>query len=539
EQAIDYKDSAIRIKICKAMLWAWEHKNIIIAVILGIIILLTVIFGVIVPNIKNHKETVKSSSATVEKAESQEVTNVTTDTAVTTIKSETTVVTESDSTETAQMEDLIPEGALYRLVDIGSLYDTIRINDNLICSPKYIQNDEYWVSQINLDFIDINENKILGTVSLPTDFNISKIYALEGNALVKIVSENYDYESDSYIIYVATVYDDFKLEIVEDPLIKDLCFERYGHKIVEWDNDVLCADNVLDIIVPGYSDVNDVYGKNTKWQTYMFPIDKNRFVYRTNGYERIPGFGIYDFSTNVAKDVPNSDDLIPLEGVHNGKIYSVKSSWDGFGSEIYVTDINTLETKFFTDFPFSSSDSEHFAYVKYYMSKKGDYILAVKDGYEVDRAICLIDTDSAEIISTYDVPDELSFGGTGFFIDDTNVALAGYSNNNSKLIIFDLQSLLSADITDFTFTSTDNFEVTSTSSEENFYDVYDYGYVNVGSDTLNVRSGPSKNNDKVGTLADGATVYIWFYEDGWYYIYYENDGYDLYGYVSSEFVELY
>ena len=70
-----------------------------------------------------------------------------------------------------------------------------------------------------------------------------------------------------------------------------------------------------------------------------------------------------------------------------------------------------------------------------------------------------------------------------------------------------------------------------------YYEVYQYGYVNIDSDTLNVREEPSTGAKKIGSLADGAAVYIYSYIDGWYYIYYEDN--ELYGYVSSEFINLY
>lgn len=84
---------------------------------------------------------------------------------------------------------------------------------------------------------------------------------------------------------------------------------------------------------------------------------------------------------------------------------------------------------------------------------------------------------------------------------------------------------------------TSDSDGTSGDSYDSYYDVYQYGYVNIDSDTLNVREEPSTGAKKIGSLADGAEVYIYSYTDGWYYIYYEKN--ELYGYVSSEFINLY
>ncbi|MDE5859174.1 MAG: hypothetical protein K2H23_02095, partial [Oscillospiraceae bacterium] len=135
-------------------------------------------------------------------------------------------------------------------------------------------------------------------------------------------------------------------------------------------------------------------------------IDENRFVYRTAGYESLPSFGIYDFSHGTATDVPDSRDLVPL-GVHGGKIYSIKTAWDGFGTELYTTDPDTLETEFFMDCPIEIKGND---FVEYAMPESGSYIAVKYLPAEEDSSAQLygIDPDTKEFIAE-DIPDELKY----------------------------------------------------------------------------------------------------------------------------------
>ena len=347
-------------------------------------------------------------------------------------ESETTVheEAEADPTETAS----VPLNALYRFVDMDFSLIPLLVSDELICVPRNSNAGEPMLKyQYDLDFIDINENKTVNTVSLPKGFFPDHIFAGSGNVLARIYSETFDSEMQDYLISAAIIYDDFSFDIVDNPTARDFYFEHYGHKISKWDIDLVCVDDEPEVIVPGYRKENDEYGFYTEFQMYMFPIDENRFVYRTGGYERLPGFGIYDFRTKTASNVPDSTDLIPI-GVHDGKIYSVKSAWDGFGSELYITDIETLETSFFMDFPYKLELNDH---VNYYMPESGEYILAFRNGYEITSVIYMIDPDTGEITKTYDdVPQNFDFYGSGFFIDENRIAFVGTSDREDKLLVF-------------------------------------------------------------------------------------------------------
>ena len=517
-----------------------KHVPIIIAAIVGVILLCVLLFVVVVPNIKDNNETDQSPSAAVWETEAAPEKDADDDDAQESAdrsdadaapeadpEAQEPAASEPESSETEKAKkDPIPDGPAYRLVDVDSLNSSALVDNGIICSSRYIDDTR----QAAFDFIDINKNEILGTVILPGRFYGSKVYASGKGYLAKIVSQIYDYDNYTSDYSVAVVHDDFSVDIIENADAAAVSFEHYGHKIARWGTDIVCVDNGFEVIVPGHLDKSE-YGFGTRTQIYMFPIDENRFVYRTAGFEATPGFGIYDFTTGTANFVPDSEYRFPM-AVHKGKIYSSESYWDGYGSKLYTTDINTLETEFFMDFPFTASDRANFAYVTYYMPENGRYIAAVKDGYKVDKAIYLINPDSAEIVAAYDVPSGMSFYGSGFFTDSVSIALDGYYNNSEGLIVFDIRQFPP-------YTAPENEpSVTSQDSDVSFYDVYDYGYVSVDSEFLNVRSGPSTNDEKIGSLADGAMVYIYFYYDGWYSIYYENDGYELYGYVSSEFVKM-
>lgn len=321
-----------------------------------------------------------------------------------------------------------------RFVDTPSIFSNFLVGDNLMCAIKF-NNGDPLVPQTELEFIDINDNKVVNTVSLPPDFSIHDIYTRSENVLMQIISETFDNEKMTLVNSAAIIYDDFTIELIDDPTVKDICFEHYGHKISDWGTDIVCLDSgEPETIVAGSQQDNDEWGFFTRSQAYMFPIDENRFVYRTYGYESLPGFGIYDFRTNTAKDVPGSENLIP-KGIHDGKIYSAKGAWDGFGREVYVTDIENLETSFFMDFPYALGLNET---VSYYMPESGKYILILfrpADILSKTHKIYIADADTGEIKITYNIPEQIH-DSIGFFIGES-FAITGDVQRETKLIIFD------------------------------------------------------------------------------------------------------
>lgn len=182
--------------------------------------------------------------------------------------------------------------------------------------------------------------------------------------------------------------------------------------------DIIDADSG-EILVAGNDDTSELKATSIK---YYFPIDENRFVYRTMGYEKLPGFGIYNFSAGKASDVPDSKDLIPL-GIHGGKIYSVKTRWDGYGTELHITDTETLETEFFMDCPITVEPND---YVEYVTQGNGDFIAMrylPEDG-DSSAVLYIIDPDTQEFISE-NIPDDFKYysltrSGDALFINTLN-----------------------------------------------------------------------------------------------------------------------
>nr|MDE7289487.1 hypothetical protein [Oscillospiraceae bacterium] len=102
-----------------------------------------------------------------------------------------------------------------------------------------------------------------------------------------------------------------------------------------------------EVLVEGFNDAETELGLASKWFDYKFQIDDDRFVYRTCGFESMPGFGYYDFTTGKAADFPDSEDFMPI-GYHNGKIYAELTAWDGMcQGELRTFDTETLESKLF------------------------------------------------------------------------------------------------------------------------------------------------------------------------------------------------
>lgn len=259
---------------------------------------------------------------------------------------------------------------------------------------------------------DTEENKLLKTIDLPDGYMTEdRIYGAGGGALCKYIISNTVWEEDGYVtVYraVLTIYSDLGYEIFQDydGAPQNRSFECCGHNIAEWEGDIIDTDSG-DIIVEGYDDAgeNDFYRTNLNRTriSYDFPIDENRFVFNTLGHESLPSFGIYDFSTGTSADVPNSRDLVPI-GVHGGKIYSVKTVWSGIGEEIYVTDIQTLETEFFAEQPFNAGIDD---YAVYAMPESGSYIAALFTPHDTEQPEILygIDPDTKEVVSA-ELPNE-------------------------------------------------------------------------------------------------------------------------------------
>ena len=335
------------------------------------------------------------------------ITESVSETAVTT---EAATVTETATTAVTEAEH---EQEQFRKVYTGDSWQLYSLGDGIVCAP----------TSECINFVNTDTGEFIVSISIPDDFgSVGKVVKGSGDVLARVICDGYDYSTTppTYYADAIIVKDDYTYETIYNCEPADVSFEACGHNIAEWGLDIVDTDSG-EVIVVGYIEEGDQYGLHTQWNEYEFDIDENRFVYRIGGYESLPGFGIYDFSTGTATTVPESRDLIP-KGYHNGKIYSVKTAWDGFGTQLYVTEIETLETEFFMDFPFELNSP--YDYIEYYMPENGEYILIYKYAYTDGNNVTFpaqvykINPDTAEIENMYEFPKEYMFTDSGLMIDD-------------------------------------------------------------------------------------------------------------------------
>lgn len=325
----------------------------------------------------------------------------------------------TDSTqnpEIAETEEKHISGISQRLFDFGSLNPETEgeetaignafIRDNIFCIDYSILSADRMSYSYQLRFYDIDGNRLLKTIDVPAGYDLMEFAEGGDGTLYKVLLYNsvLDEKSGEYITEsaVMTVNNDFSYDIAESGSEPYFPIECCGHNIKEQDPDIIDADSG-EVLAAGKAAEDGDEFSGTR-QMYYFPVDENRFVYRTVANESLPSFGIYDFSAGTATDVPESKDFIPL-GVHGGRIYSVKTAWDGFGTELYVTDTETLETEFFMDFPDEVKTND---YIEYAMPENGDFIAMKYQPYDEDKpaVLYMIDPDTKEYF-TEDIPESL------------------------------------------------------------------------------------------------------------------------------------
>lgn len=192
------------------------------------------------------------------------------------------------------------------------------------------------------------------------------------------VYTDYDFKSDDDSYY------GWRQHIHELPGGRKISISEYG--------------NIREI-GSGYLLLNAVYdgpdSKGNVYYRYKFSVDGNRFVYDMLGWEWIWGIGVYDFTTGEARDVPDTYNYAPM-GYHDGKIYSYCSHYDDTDNIIYVTDINTLETK-----PLFELD-EHDMVYDYEMTSDGRFFLNTEySPKDHTFTVILRSTDTFEVVKEY------------------------------------------------------------------------------------------------------------------------------------------
>lgn len=311
------------------------------------------------------------------------------------------------------------EGVSYKIFNYSALdpaedngwsYNNLFFKDGILCLNYLMSSsDVAYSEEYQLRFYNTEENKFLAAVDIPKGWRIDeRLPAAEDGELCRFALYHYIYSEDGDSVReieqsVLTVRNDFSSDITGGLTANDRAVSVCGHNVTDWENDVIDADSGR-VLVEGYDGASE-YDLYATSQRYMFPIDENRFVYYTAGYERIPGFGIYDFSAGTATDVPNSNSLFPI-GIHSGKVYSLKTEWDSFGcgDTIFVTDTETLETELFMENPVSAGTSYN---ADYEMSEGGGLIVMKcdPDDENLPAQIYLIDTDTKEL-TVCDIPEE-------------------------------------------------------------------------------------------------------------------------------------
>lgn len=310
------------------------------------------------------------------------------------------------------------------------------IKDNIFCTDYTIIPDKGSEEPVvfQLRFYDTAENELLAVINIPEGWVPYEMIPNAGGDLLcrYVISYSFFNEDSGFFdtdYRTVTVRSDFTYDISDGYTPQDSSFECCGHNIAERDPDIVDADSG-DILVAGKAVTSDDDFSGTR-QMYYFPVDENRFVYRTIGYESLPGFGIYDFTEGTATDVPDSKDLIPL-GIHGGKIYSVKTAWDGFGTELYTTDTETLETEFFMDCPLTLRAND---YVEYAMPESGNYIAFKYLPANEDASALLygIDPDTKKYTAAA-VPEELKY----YSLTRSSGDCVTISNNNDRILIAEI-----------------------------------------------------------------------------------------------------
>lgn len=310
------------------------------------------------------------------------------------------------------------------------------VNGNIICSFCKLTNSNGTASVRVIRFYDIDSGTVAATVPMPDNYTNFEFIGGGEDILCKghfteyKEDENGAYQEDSVI----TVKNDYSYEFSEYTP-QNAALPIGGHNIAEWYIDIIDADRDMTLMEGSEGDNSDgTLFSGYRYHVYMFPIDENRFVYLTGGKEYIPCFGIYDFRTDTCTDIQDTEDMRPI-GIHDGKIYSTLAPWDKTASDIYVTDIDTLETVKLAESPRVLGDRTE---MYYFMPESGERIFYV---YQSNSSIpCgvigIIDPDTGKILKECDVPHVDEFYSQ-LYLKDENTAVI-ISDRMDKALIIDM-----------------------------------------------------------------------------------------------------
>ena len=294
-------------------------------------------------------ETLSASSATTNTETEDTTTTVTTTATSATTAAEATVPEETTTEETTAVtepkppEPVIPPDVM--TIDVGKAYEgekyyidcTILDDENILVLYQFHNGIGGFVKcyAAAAKIFGISDGEEKAHIDIPltnADFCTVEsaewynFYRTKNNAS-DVCCAIYSCENGGNCTTETVIYNDFTYESKEfgDRL-------SYYGSVIRTAGDHMARisryDNFYDM-ESGEIILNSIYegdeSKGNHNYSYEFPIDENSFVYSVWGYEWTYGFGIYDYTTGEARDVPYSFDSEAI-GAHNGKIYFW--SWD-------------------------------------------------------------------------------------------------------------------------------------------------------------------------------------------------------------------
>lgn len=341
----------------------------------------------------------------------------------------TTAKAEEPSEESPKVKIILPPQA--KTVKLGDFYEKNIGVSCLVGDSGIVDSNTIYV-KYTLDVTDEKTDKIVfheeirlfdiksGTEKLHIVLPEGKRFSIaekccNDNILCRF--QEYDYYK-KITPTVAEVYDDYSCKIFKTT--SNLPVLSCGN------NEILSSgcditDENGKILVKG--EFYDYDSKGNHWQRFSYPIDENRFVYLTGGYEWTYGFGFYDYAADKATDFPETNDCYPI-GVRNGKIYSVYCC-DVAYAGLFVSDPQTLKTERVFEKELDSAEISNI-----YMSPDGSVITVVY----YDNSVILLDTDTAEILGGYEF--YCPYLCNPIFVDDKTIAYLNWGLNELYLIDF-------------------------------------------------------------------------------------------------------
>ena len=312
-------------------------------------------------------ETLPTSSVTTNAETEDTAATVTTTEASATTAAETAVTEETTTEETTAVtepkppEPVIPPDVM--TIDLGKAYEgekyyidcTILDDENILVLYQFHNGIGGFVKchAAAAKIFGISDGEEKAHIDIPltnADFCTVEsaewynLYRSRNNSSDDVCCAIYSCENGGNCTTETVIYNDFTYESKE-----------FGDRLSYYGSVIRTAGDHMAIISrydnfydteSGEIILNSIYegdeSKSTYRCGYEFPIDENSFVYHMWGYEWSHCFGIYDYTTGLARNVPNTVDAHPI-AAHNGKIYSYYGDPDYTEYVIYATDVKTLE----------------------------------------------------------------------------------------------------------------------------------------------------------------------------------------------------